>query len=201
MPDRASSSRAAKITRIIACAVFKPALESLGLQDTYPNLRITYLPSHLHLKPPELENCLEKALTSAREAGEWVICLYGQCFPEIDDFCQQRQVSKVAGQHCYEMLLGRERFQQLTDEVAGTYFVERDFLLNFEEYCVEPLELKDEEMKRYCFGQYQRLLYVRQPSDPDLVPRAKELAEFLGLSMEVCDADYSHLEEILTAVL
>ena len=83
MPDRASSSRAAKITRIIACAVFKPALESLGLQDTYPNLRITYLPSHLHLKPPELENCLEKALTSAREAGEWVICLYGQCFPEI----------------------------------------------------------------------------------------------------------------------
>lgn len=195
------SGRATEITRIIACAVFKPALESLGMQETYPDLRLTYLPALLHLKPQELQNCLDKAVTSAQEAGERVICLYGQCFPEIDDFCQQRQVSKVEGQHCYEMLLGEERFQQLIDEVAGTFFVEKDFLLNFEEYCVEPLELRDEEMKRYCFGQYQRLIYIRQPSDPDLMPQANKMAEFLGLSLDVIDADYSHLQKILNRLL
>ncbi|MFP3880196.1 MAG: DUF1638 domain-containing protein [Dehalococcoidia bacterium] len=201
MPDRVMSDRATRITRIIACAVFKPALDSLRLEARYPGLCFTYLPSHLHLRPQDLQNCLEKAIASAKQAGERVICLYGLCFPEIDDFCQQRRVSKAEGQHCYEMLLGRERFRQLIDEVAGTYFVEREFLLNFEEYCVEPLELKDEEMKRYCFGQYQRLLYVRQPSDPDLIPRAKEVAEFLGLTLEIGDADYSYLKEIVMAVL
>jgi hypothetical protein len=201
MPDRAMSGRATRITRIIACAVFKPALENLRLQEKYPDLRITYLPALLHLKPQELQNCLDKAITSAREAGERVICLYGQCFPEIDDFCQQRRVTKVPGQHCYEMLLGEERFQQLIDEVAGTFLVEKDFLLNFEEYCVEPLELRDEEMRRQCFGQYQRLVYIRQPSDPDLMPQAGEMAEFLGLSLNVVDADYSHLKKTLDVLL
>ena len=99
------------------------------------------------------------------------------------------------------MLLGSERFRQLTNEMAGTYFAEKDLLLNFEEYCVRPLELHDEEMRSYCFGQYRRLLYVRQPSDLNLVPKASEVAEFLGLSLDVSDVDYSHLEKDLIRLL
>ncbi|MBE0431323.1 MAG: DUF1638 domain-containing protein [Dehalococcoidia bacterium] len=195
------SDKAARAMRIIACAVFRPALDSLGLEARYPHLRITYLPSHLHLKPQELRNCLEKAVSSARENDERIICLYGDCFPEIDDFCRQEDVCKVRGHYCYEMLLGDERFGRLIDQTAGTYFVEKEFLLNFEEYCVKPLELNDEEMRRSCFAQYRRLFYLRQPSDPDLRPLADEVAEFLGLSLEVGDVDYVHLEKILIALL
>lgn len=195
------STKRGKATRIIACAVFRPALDSLDLEARYPRLRITYLPSHLHLKPRELQTCLEKAVTCAKENDERIICLYGDCFPEIDDFCRQNDVCKVPGHYCYEMLLGDERFQRLIDEMAGTYFVEKEFLLNFDEYCVKPLELQDEEMKRSCFAQYQRLFYLRQPADPDLRPLADEVAEFLGLSLEVGDVDYAHLERILTALL
>ena len=46
------------ITRIVACAVFKPAIEYLQLERRYPNLRLTYLPSKLHLRPQELKNRL-----------------------------------------------------------------------------------------------------------------------------------------------
>jgi hypothetical protein len=42
---------------------------------------------------------------------------------------------------------------------------------------------------------------VRQPSDPNLNYQAAELAEFLELSLEVADADYSHLEQILTDLI
>ena len=66
---------------------------------------------------------------------------------------------------------------------------------------MKPLELRDVEMRKYCFKQYQRLLYVRQPSDPDLVPQASEIAEFLELSLDIGDADYSHLEKILVELL
>ncbi len=189
------------ITCIVACAVFKPALDNLQLQKRYSNLHLTYLPSNLHLKPQELENRLQKKITSAQKRNERVICLYGDCFPDIDDFCQQRRVVKVPGHYCYEMLLGSERFRQLINEMAGTYFAEKDLLLNFEEYCVRPLELHDEEMRSYCFGQYRRLLYVRQPSDLNLVPKAGEVAEFLGLSLDVSDVDYSHLEKDLIKLL
>jgi hypothetical protein len=99
------------------------------------------------------------------------------------------------------MLLGTERFKELLNEMAGTYFAESDLIQHFEEYCIIPLELNDEEMKKYCFDQYQRLLYIRQPSDPDLVSRAGEIADFLGLSLKINSADYSHLEKTLSRIL
>ncbi len=195
------SNKTRNITRIIACAVFKPALENLQLGKRYPNLRLTYLPSYLHLRPQELRNRMLTEIKAAQKRHERVICLYGDCFPSIEDFCQEHGVIKVPGHYCYEMLLGSDRFRQLLDQMAGTYFAERDLLLNFEKYCVIPLELQDEEMRRYCFGQYQRLLYVRQPSDPNLMPRASEVAEFLGLSLDIGDVDYSHLEKKLIELL
>ena len=195
------SNKTGKITRIIACSVFKPALDNLELEERYPHLRLTYLSSHLHLKPQGLKNRLRKEITSAKKSNERIICLYGDCFPGLDDFCQKKEVFKVPGHYCYEMLLGSEQFWQLIGETTGTYFAERDLLLNFEKYCVRPLELQDEEMRRYCFGQYQRLLYVRQPSDPNLVPQASEVAKFLGLSLDIGDVDYSHLEKNLIELL
>ena len=195
------SNKAGNTTRIITCAVFKPDFEHLQMENRYPNLCLTYLPSKLHLRPQELKNRLLKEFTSAQRKNERIICLYGECFPDINDFCQQHGAIKVPGHYCYEMLLGSERFRQLIDDMAGTYFAERDLILNFVEYCVRPLELDDDEMRKYCFKQYQRLLYVRQPEDPDLMPQASELAEFLDLSLEVRDVDYSHLEKELIELL
>jgi len=195
------SKKTANITRIITCEVFKTALEYLQMEKRYPNLRLTYLPSQLHLRPQELKNRLLKEIASAHKRNERVICLYANCFPDIDGFCQEQGVIKVPGHYCYEMLLGSERFKRLIDEIAGTYFIEIDLIIHFEEYCAEPLELHDEEMRKFCFEHYHRLIYIRQPSDPYLVPRASELADFLELSLEIQDADYSHLEKRLIELL
>lgn len=201
MPSMTRWNKIGGTTRIITCAVFKPALEHLQLGDRYPNLRFTYLPSNLHLTPQKLENCLLGEINVAQKRNERMICLYGDCFPGLKDFCARHGAITVPGHYCYEMLLGTEQFQQIVEETAGTYFVEMDLILNFEEYCVSPLELHDEEMRKYCFEHYQRLIYVRQPSDPDLVPNARELAEFLELSLEITDANYSHLERILVELI
>ena len=187
--------------RIIACGVFKPAIEYLQLERRYPNLRLTYLPSKLHLKPQELKRWLLREITKAKKRNERIICLYGECFPDISDFFRQHGICKVPGAYCYEMLLGTERFKQLIDEIAGTYFLEEDLIINFEEYCMRPLELEDEEMRKQCFKHYKRLLYVRQPSDPDLLVTASKLANFLEVSLEIRDADYSHLEKSLIELL
>ena len=195
------SKKKAKITRIIACAVFKPALDYLRLENRYPDLRLTYLPANLHLRPQDLKDRLLKEIFSAQERGERVICLYGECFPGISELCEQHGVIKVPGHYCYEMLLGTERFQQFVDEMAGTYFLDKELIVNFKQYCITPLELHDEEMRKICFEHYRRLLYVRQPSDPNLIPRAVEVAELLELSLDISDADYSHLEKKLIELI
>lgn len=164
-------------------------------------MSLNFVLSNLHMRPQRLKRQLVREIVSAKERKERIICLYGECFPNIDNFCKHRGVSRVCGNHCYEMLLGSERFETIMNETAGTYFLERDLIINFEEYCIEPLELHDEEMRKYCFEHYRRAIYIRQPSDPDLVSKARELAEFLHLSLEILDADYSHLERELVKLV
>ncbi len=188
-------------TRIIACGVFRPALEQLHLARRYPNVRVSYLPPVLHIRPKQLEEHLRRRVMIAAKRRERLVCLYGDCFPDIGEFCRLRGIAKVTGHNCYEILLGADLFGRLVDETAGTYFLERELILNFREYCIEPLELHDEQVRKWCFEHYHRLLYVRQPGDPDLVPRACELADFLELSLDIRDADYSHLERRLVEVL
>ena len=84
-------------TRIIACAVFRPALEYLRLRKRYPNLRVTYLPSNLHLTPQKLKSHIIKEIVTAQKKNERVICLYGDCFPGIDDACERYEATKVPG--------------------------------------------------------------------------------------------------------
>jgi len=188
-------------TCIIACEVFRAAFNYLKLEDRYPSLCITYLPARLHLKPLKLKEHLLREIKKARKRCDRIICVYGDCFPDMGNFCKQHRIMKVHGFTCYEMFLGNARFNKLLDEVTGTYFVEEGMITDFEDSCVRPLELHDEEIRRQCFAHYERLLYIRQPSDPDLLSKANELAQFLGLSLEVDDVDYSCLEKELNKLL
>jgi hypothetical protein len=190
-----------RATRIIACGVFRPALERLRLGRRYPGLRVTYLPPVLHTRPQRLEKHLKRSAASAGKRTEQIVCLYGECFPDIREFCRVQGIAKVPGHNCYEMLLGSDLFQSLLDETTGTYFLERELIQNFQEYCAEPLELYDQQMRRWCFEHYRRLLYVRQPGDPDLASQATDLADFLELSLDIRDADYSHLERLLVELI
>ena len=187
--------------RIIACGVFKPAIEHIRPERKFAGLEVAYLPSNLHVFPDRLRSELLGEIESARAAGARPLCLYGECFPGTDACCRERRALRVPGMHCYEMLLGSGLYNELMEETAGTYFLEKDLIENFRSYCVEPLELHDEGLRKMCFAHYKRLLYVRQPSDPDLVPRTKELARFLELTLEIKDADYAHLTGSLSRVL
>ena len=171
------------------------------MEERYPGVRSSYLPSNLHLRPQDLKRQLSETITSARQRNERILCLYGTCFPDIDDFCRHQGVTKVPGLHCFEMLLGSKQYENIISEIPGTYFLERQLILNFREYFCEPLELHDKDLRSLYFERYERLLYVRQPSDPDLLSRARELAEFLHLTLEIRDADYRHFDRILTDLI
>lgn len=99
------------------------------------------------------------------------------------------------------MLLGGKRYEDIIKEMVGTYFLERDLILHFEKYCLEPLALREDEIRRALFKNYRRVIYIKQPSDPDLVPQAEELARFLGLPLEIREADYSYLKQTLVNLI
>ena len=186
---------------IIACGVFRPALKNLRLQERYPELQVSFLPSNLHLRPQELKNQLGFKINTLRHSTRRLICLYGECFQDISGFCEQHGVCKVPGHSCYEFFLGPERYRRIIDEITGTFFLEQELISNFKEYCVQPLELNDPLMLNCYFEHYQRVIYIRQPSDPDLEIQAGNVADFLGLSLEIVNADYLDFEKRLVHLI
>jgi len=186
---------------ILACGVFKPALQHLAIEEKYPHVRVRYLPSNLHNYPQKLRRWVLKRIRAAQRQNERLILLYGDCFPDIAQLCEQYGVAKVTGGSCYEMLLGGQRFRQMMEETAGTYFVERELVMNFDQYCLIPLELHDEEMRNVFFGNYVRMVYVRQPADADLSPQVETLAASLQLRPEVQEVDYAELSRQLDALI
>ena len=104
-----SSDEARETVRIIACGVFKTALKHLHLEERYPNVKVSFLPSVLHLRPQDLRNFLRKEVESAQQRKEKVICLYGDCFPDIDEFGNEHNITKIPGAYCYELFLAPQR--------------------------------------------------------------------------------------------
>jgi hypothetical protein len=190
---------------LIGCGVFRFALEHLAIAKRYPDLTIELLPSHLHLYPGQLRHSLLEGFsrTGRRQDHERcrVICLYGQCCQGIDEVCRAHGAVRVPGLHCYEILLGPDRFARTVADCPGTFFLERDFIEHFSEYCHIPFELDDPDMRRIFFGHYRRLVYLRQPNDPDFSKRLATLARFLDLELNVKEVNYSFLDKLLFDII
>lgn len=181
--------------RIIACGVFRDALRQIEPQRFHQNVTITFINPYLHNYPQKLKEEILHQIHLAKKAGDEILCLYGRCYPDLDDHLCEMGIPRVPGEHCYEILLGSRRFHAIIDEEAGTYFVEKDLILNFSEYCIQPLELDDPLMLESCFQYYKRLAYIRQPLDSDsIIPGFRDISQFLNLKPMVIDADYSELK-------
>jgi hypothetical protein len=180
--------------RIIACRVFEDALDFLQIERRFPDWEVRFLPARLHLRPEELKRRLSEEISAARGLGAAACCLYGQCFPDIDGCLARDGAPRVPCAHCFEIFLGPDRYRRLTEEETGSYFVEKRLIVNFDDYCWKPLELEDPRMRKWYFEHYRRVIYIRQPMDPDLAAPAEALAKRIGLPLRIEDADYRALE-------
>lgn len=183
--------------RLVACDVFRAAIERMGLLASHPYVRPVFLPAHLHIRPRELERALHDELAKARREDERMVVVYGTCFPDMDVFCRRHGIQRVSGAHCFEMLLGSGRFRKLIERETGTFFLERELVDNFDRHCMEPLELHDEEIRREYFRHYRKLVYIRQEEEADVTWRLEQLAAFLELDLEIHPADTRQLRDEL----
>jgi hypothetical protein len=183
---------------LITCDIFRHALTQLGFARGHPRLRLHYLPAYLHLQPAVLKERLLAEVARAETHCASMGCLYGHCFADIDAILEEKKIVRMPPRHCFEALIGPERYAELINQDPGRFFVERELLEHFETYCWQPLELDDPQVRHWYFEHYHQLVYIRQPSDPPLAPRARRIAADLGLAYQCYDADYGQLKRMLT---
>jgi len=142
--------------RIISCNVFRDALSFLDVGRRCPGVIVQYLPAHLHLYPAKLKQRLLAEIRRIHPADTIIGCLYGRCFDEIDSFLKPCKIPRIPCDHCYQRFLGKRRYRQMTESHPGIFFLEKQLLINFDDYCRSPLELDDPLIRRMYFEHYRK---------------------------------------------
>jgi len=140
--------------------------------------------------PPELHNRPEKIRAAVEEAanGDEVLVAYAHCGADLAGY------AKLQGAHCYEVY-GAEH-------EPATYFL-TDFLArSFDNVVWRGLGLdRYPELRDDYFGNYERVVWLAQEPDNELLAQARHAAERLGLPLEVRETGDTGLEQALERLL
>jgi hypothetical protein len=158
----------------------------------------------LHLYPGRIVEELRERLTALRPRYERLVVVYGDCGTtgRLEPILDEMGAARVRGPHCYEMFAGEELFARVSDERPGTFFLTDWLVRNFDRAVVRGLGLdRDPELKPMLFGNYEAVLYLRQVPNPRLAEKARDIAAYLGLPLEIIDVGLGELESRLAELV
>jgi len=154
---------------------------------------------------------LEEALSARREKlhrlrpdYERLVVVYGECGMngQLDSLLEEVGATRLAGPHCYEMYAGADRFAAIAAERPGTFFLTDWLVRNFDRAVIKGLGLdRDPELIPMLFGNYEAVLYLRQVPNPRLADKARDIACYLGLPLEINDVGVGELEDRLAELI
>jgi hypothetical protein len=158
----------------------------------------------LHLYPGRIVEELRDRLTALRPRYERLVVVYGDCGTtgRLEPILDEMGAARVRGPHCYEMFAGEELFARVSDERPGTFFLTDWLVRNFDRAVVRGLGLdRDPELKAMLFGNYEAVLYLRQLPNPRLAEKARDIAAYLELPLEIVDVGLGELESRLAELV
>ena len=156
-----------------------------------------------HLHPERIVEAVEAKLQELEGRYEKVVVVYGDCGTagKLDDVLRRYGATRPAGPHCYEMLAG-DTFQQITRARPGTFFLTPWLIRNFDRYVAGRLGLEEHpELVRDYFRHFTDAVYLRRIPDSALELRAQEIADSLGLRLEIKDTGLGELERRLAELV
>lgn len=184
---------------VIACGALAREILALKALNRWDHLTLTCLPAKLHLFPDRIPEAVRVKIQDARNEGyAEILIAYADCGTGglLDKLCAEEGVTRIAGPHCYSFFEGNDAFAERVEEGEITAFYLTDFLVKqFDAFIWRPMGLdRHPELRDMIFGNYEKLVYLSQVCDHDLVAKAEECAVRLGLSFEHRHTGYGELE-------
>ena len=158
----------------------------------------------LHLYPSRIVDELRDKLRELQPRYDRLVVVYGDCGTtgKLEPVLEETGAVRLRGPHCYEMYAGEERFAEIAEARPATYFLTDWLVRNFDRAVVRGLGLdRHPEIKDMLFGNYESVLYLRQVPNPKLAEKARRVADYLGLPLEIEDVGLGELEERLELAL
>lgn len=185
---------------LIACGALARELIAIREHHQLDDVKIMAIPAQLHNHPHKIPNAVHERLVELKRDGlefDHALIIYGDCGTGgmLDRKLTELGLERIEGPHCYEQYAGTVAFDGMMDETPGTFFLTDFMVQSYEHLIIEGLGLdRFPELRDMYFGNYERIVYLQQRSDPDLVTRAYEVAEQLQLPLEIKFTAYGELE-------
>lgn len=183
---------------LLACgALAREILDIIGI-NAWTHMDLKCLPAILHNTPEKITPLVREHVEKYQSSYDKIFVVYADCGTGglLATACQELGVEMIAGPHCYSFFEGNALFEE-KGEVTSFYLT--DFLVRqFDAFVWEPLGLdKHPALKEMYFGNYTTLVYQSQIRSDELIQRAKDCADRLGLSFEHRHTGYGDLEVAL----
>ena len=169
-------------TVIICCSVLKDEVESI-CQSHWPDYKLKFLPSMMHMHPERLASSLQSGLDGELKQGHKVVLIYGDCCPRMMILEAMTGVVRTRGKNCCELLLGSEEYQRLSHE--GAFFLIPEWVCRWKEIFSKELGLNHENATGLMQEIHRKLMYLDTGLAPVPENVLKECAEYCGLPFEI----------------
>lgn len=189
-------------TGFIICGAL--AREVLDIIQKYGwDADVVSVPAVDHVFPERLAPDVERHILELRDSYHRLIVVYGDCgsYGALDAVLAKHGIERLAGAHCYEWY-GGEQYERLLEEEPGTYFLTDFMIRTFEGLIKKSMGLdRYPQLKEDYFRNYRRVVYLAQTEDEALLEKAKRVAGYLELPLEVRVTGYNRLETQLVALM
>lgn len=189
---------------LLACGALAPeVLEVVERRDW--NIEIHGVSALHHLDPPKIAEDVDRKLAVLTQKFDKVVVVYGDCGTggALDKVLEKYPAVRPAGVHCYQWFL-QEDPQDIVDNRTATYFLTDWLIKNWDIAVMKGLGLdRFPHLKDVYFGSLKEVLYLRQTTkpNPELEQKARDIAEYMGLPIEIKDTGVTPLEALIAPLV
>lgn len=186
---------------IVACGALSSHIEAIIARRGL-NVEIFSLPALLHNTPKEISTEVESVLAKITGTFAPIAVAYSDCgtYGALDEVLLRFGISRLGGNHCYDVFAGKEEIKKMMEDEAGTYLL-TDFLARtFYQSVVVQLGMdRYPDLRHEYFKNYSKVIWLSQNPTPELAELARNAADIIGLPLETVFVGEEKLEkEILT---
>lgn len=166
---------------LLSCAVFRAALNQL-IGSGQLNIPIIYMDSMLHMNPEKLYLKMTDRIEKMWEEYDAILLLYGDCHPFINDDYDEKNVKRVEGCNCFEILLGRELYREMRHK--GAFFAMDEWVPRWEEIFIKEMGLTEKNAPIFMREIHSKIVYLELGLKKDLSKDIQNLSQFTGLQVQ-----------------
>jgi hypothetical protein len=188
---------------VIACGALAAHVHEIADRRNL-DLRIEPVNPLLHNRPEGIAPEVEKLILELQPIHDQVAIAYADCgtYGAIDQLCDKYQVSRLSGDHCYDVFATAEKMKAEFEAEPGTYVFTDYLVKTFRRSVMVEMGLeKYPELRDDYFHSYKRVLWLSQHQTPELEAAAQDAAQLIGLPLEIIHVGDAHLEEQLLALI